>query len=241
MMTKNQKISAYLPGKPKEDVICTVPNTYQKDMDRQTTHPSCGFYAAAYVLNCLTGSPKWTNETLFELAKKYPLRDDSKEKLTVIGEVFHPRCFAEFINTCERSILSAACQPFHPQTINRTIRLGGYILAPFEVINEKGGSLNGFPNANVKDGDPPHAHWCVIAGYSEADETKLLAKHWGKNYLFDINDLRQSNKGIYPPHTNPGLTEERGKGVTCLRGQIITILPEGGHDDSPQDQKGCSC
>lgn len=239
-MTQNQNILAYSSAHCGGYVMCTVPNTYQEKIPEQV-RPSCGFYAAAYVLNCLKGNSEYTDETLSMEAKTYPLGNSSEEKLTAIGEVFYPPDFANFINTLPKSICSAACQPFSSQTIYSTIRSGGYILIPFEVINKPGDKSHGFPNTNVQDGDPPHAHWCVIAGHLVGDETKLLAKHWGKNYLFGIDDLRKSNGGNYPPHKNQGLTEDRGKDAKNLRGQIITIISTGGHDDSPQYQKGCSC
>ena len=79
--------------------MCTVPNTYREEMDRQTSHPSCGFYAASYVLNCFNPDAAWTNMELLKLAVQYPLTNRAEGCLSEVGEVFHPHDFARFIRS----------------------------------------------------------------------------------------------------------------------------------------------
>ena len=97
--------------------MCTVPNTYREEMDRQTSHPSCGFYAASYVLNCFNPDAAWTNMELLKLAVQYPLTNRAEGCLSEVGEVFHPHDFARFIHARANGSCSAACQLFHEQTI----------------------------------------------------------------------------------------------------------------------------
>ena len=108
---------------------------------------------------------------------------------------------------------SAACQLFHEQTIRDTIDQGGYALVPFQVINDKQNEKHGFPRTGVQWTDLPHAHWCVIAGYATTDNSKLLAKHWGENRLFDIDELGNSNQGCYPLQQTNNITAQRASKV----------------------------
>ncbi|WP_423232087.1 hypothetical protein PVA48_00960 [Akkermansia sp. JRP_AM1] len=114
-------------------------------MDRQTSHPSCGFYAASYVLNCFNPDAAWTNMELLKLAVQYPLTNRAEGCLSEVGEVFHPHDFARFIHARANGSCSAACQLFHEQTIRDTIDQGGYALVPFQVINDKQNEKHGFP------------------------------------------------------------------------------------------------
>ena len=133
---------------------------------------------------------------------------------------------------------SAACQLFHEQTIRDTIDQGGYALVPFQVINDKQNEKHGFPRTGVQWTDLPHAHWCVIAGYATTDNSKLLAKHWGENRLFDIDELGNSNQGCYPLQQTNNITAQRASKVQLLQNQIITILPA---QASPGRRRGCAC
>lgn len=240
-MTQNQDIPAYSSASDGRIVSCTVPDTYQEKMAQQTTHPSCGFYAASYVLHCFNPKIRWTNTSLFESAQHYPLSNRSEGNLSEVGEVFHPEDFARFINEQAQGSCHAICQLFHESTIWDTIDQGGYVLVPFQVIHENGNDRHGFPKTNVQSADAPHAHWCVLAGYETTNRSQLLAKHWGKNHLFDMGDLRNSNQGNYPVQLTNGITSERAARVYLLQNRIITILPGEGADLSPSDRKGCAC
>ena len=178
-MTRNQNILAFSSAHYAGYVMCTVPNTYREEMDRQTSHPSCGFYAASYVLNCFNPDAAWTNMELLKLAVQYPLTNRAEGCLSEVGEVFHPHDFARFIHARANGSCSAACQLFHEQTIRDTIDQGGYALVPFQVINDKQNEKHGFPRTGVQWTDLPHAHWCVIAGYVTEEKSLLLSKHWG--------------------------------------------------------------
>ena len=116
-MTRNQNILAFSSAHYAGYVMCTVPNTYREEMDRQTSHPSCGFYAASYVLNCFNPDAAWTNMELLKLAVQYPLTNRAEGCLSEVGEVFHPHDFARFIHARANGSCSAACQLFHEQTI----------------------------------------------------------------------------------------------------------------------------
>lgn len=158
-----------------------------------------------------------------------------------IGEVFYPEDFARFINENVQGSCCAACLPFHESTIWDTIDQEGYIPVPFQVIKERGNERHRFPRTNVQPADAPHAHWCVIAGYAIEDHSKLLAKHWGENRLFDIDALGNSNQGNYPSQLTNGITPERSPRVDLLKNRIITILPGEGAALSPSDRRGCAC
>lgn len=174
----------------------------------------------------------------FKLAVQYPLTNRAEGCLSEVGEVFHPHDFARFINERAKGTCSAACQLFHEQTIWGTINQGGYALVPFQVINDKQNEKHGFPKTGVQWTDLPHAHWCVIAGYATTDNSKLLAKHWGENRLFDIDELGNSNQGCYPLQQTNNITPQRASKVHLLQSQIITILPA---QASPSRQRGCAC
>lgn len=234
-MTQNKLIKAYALTSGKIDVTCTVPNTYLEKMDRQTSHPSCGFYAASYVLNCFNPDVKWTNESLFNLAQTYPLENSADSYLSEVGEVFHPEDFARFINERADGSCSASCKLFHEQIIWDTINQGGYVLVPFQVNNE--GKHYGFPRTGVRNTDDPHAHWCVIAGYVTEKNSLLLSKHWGKDRLFDINALKNSNQGHYPVQQTNGISEPRALKVQLLKNMIITIRPP----QATSGRRGCAC
>lgn len=178
-MTQNKFITAAVSTSLSTVFKCTVPNTYREKIPEQN-HPSCGFYAAAYALNCFNPDAEWTNIKLFDLAHTYPLDDNREGILSEVGEVFHPCDFACFINWVAEGSCSATCQLFREQDIWSTIDQGGYVLVPFQVINDKQNEKYGFPRTNVQETDGAHAHWCVIAGYATTDNSKLLAKHWGK-------------------------------------------------------------
>lgn len=237
-MTRDQNILAFSSAHYAGYVMCTVPNTYREEMDRQTSHPSCGFYAASYVLNCFNPDAAWRNMELLKLAVQYPLTNRAEGCLSEVGEVFHPHDFARFIHARANGSCSAACQLFHEQTIRDTIDQGGYALVPFQVINDKQNEKHGFPRTGVQWTDLPHAHWCVIAGYVTTDNSKLLAKHWGENRLFDIDELGNSNQGCYPLQQTNNITAQRASKVQLLQNQIIAILPA---QASPGRRRGCAC
>lgn len=242
-MPQNQNIPVYITNSTGGMRPCTVPSTYRAYMPGQI-RPSCGFYAAAYVLNCFHANPEWNDLSLFQESTRYPNANSREGKLSVIGEIFEPREFTNFINSCSRGTCTAACQPFRAQTILNTIRHDGYILVPFQVTSDEqnsGNERNGFPKINVQPNDTPHAHWCVVAGHLAENENSLLAKHWGKNHLFDIDELSNSNSGIHPVHTHPGLSTDRAAEVVHLQGCIITVLPAGNGDNNTPARHGCSC
>lgn len=217
--------------------MCTVPNTYRDEMDRQTSHPSCGFYAASYVLNCFNPDAAWTNMELFKLAVQYPLTNRAEGCLSEVGEVFHPEDFARFINERAQGSCFASCKIFHEPDILNTIDQGGYVLVPFQVNNEKGNENYGFPRTGVRNTDDPHAHWCVIAGYVTEEKNLLLSKHWGKDHLFDMDALKNSNQGHYPIQRTNEISAKRAPRVELLQNRIITILPP----QAPLGRRGCAC
>jgi hypothetical protein len=203
----------------------------------EQNHPSCGFYAAAYALNCFNPDAEWTNMKLFDLAQTYPLANRADGYLSEVGEVFHPEDFTRFINEQADGSCSASCKPFHESFIREAIDQGGYVLVPFQVNNEKGNEHYGFPRTGVRNTDDPHAHWCVIAGYATEENSLLLSKHWGENRLFDINALKNSNQGHYPVQQTNGISEPRAPRVQLLQNMIITILPP----QAPSGRRGCAC
>lgn len=163
---------------------------------------------------------------LLTLAAVYPLANRADGNLREAGEVSHPHDVTHFINERAGGSCCAACQLFHEQTIRNAIDRGRYVPVPFQVINDQQNNKRGFPRSNFQEKHGPHAHWCVIAGYATRESSPLLAKQWGENRLFDINDLGNSIKDSIltsrPPSSQPSAPPECS---CCRTGSLPSCRP----------------
>lgn len=146
--------------------------------------PTCGLYALSFVLEYLydikipaTADGDKTRESLRNRFKK-----DGK---TVIGELYDATSsMADYIKALDPSKITCQSVACDVAAIIETLNGGGLCMVPFCV------DASGKP-----DHSGIHAHWCVLLNVREVAGT-AVACHWGKDHVFNLSQLEESNKAI---------------------------------------------
>lgn len=163
----------------------TVTNPEGRNVEfKDQRGPTCGLYALSFVLEYLydikipaTADGDKTSESLRNKFKK-----DGK---TVIGELYDATSsMATYIEKLAPSKIKCQSVACDVTSIIETLNGGGLCMVPFCV------DASGKP-----DHSGIHAHWCVLLNVWEVDGT-AVACHWGKDHVFNLSQLEESNKAI---------------------------------------------
>ena len=163
----------------------TVTNPEGRNVEfKDQRGPTCGLYALSFVREYLydikipaTEDGDKTSESLRNKFKK-----DGK---TVIGELYDATSsMATYIEKLAPSKIKCQSVACDVTSIIETLNGGGLCMVPFCV------DASGKP-----DHSGIHAHWCVLLNVWEVDGT-AVACHWGKDHVFNLSQLEESNKAI---------------------------------------------
>jgi len=159
------------------------PITHQEIEFKDQRGPTCGLYALSFVLKYLydIDIPATSDGSGTDSLRKMFKRDAK----TIIGELYDATpdmaAYMETLAPSKIKCRSAACEA---TSIIEILKAGGLCMVPF-CVNAEGNP----------DNSGTHAHWCVLLNAQEEAGT-AVACHWGKDHVFNLSELEESNKAI---------------------------------------------
>lgn len=151
--------------------------------------PTCGLYALSFVLEYLydikipaiAADGDKTTESLRSRFKK--------GRKTVIGELYDATpVMADYIKALDSSKIKCESVACAVPDILGTLNAGGLCMVPFCVEANPESEKYGHPCSSGIN-----AHWCVL---QKKEGHSVDAYHWGRKYVFDLDDLLASNNAI---------------------------------------------